>query len=315
LEDTWVKLISRVPAPAYFGVSAVFHYLGPAFAVLLFAHVGVLGVAWLRIASAALVFALCRPWRLITRLAPEQRWLMLGLGAVLAAMNSTFYLAIDRLPLSTVGAIEFLGIIVLAAAGVRSRRNALALGLAVAGVATLTDIRLIGEPIGIALAFVNCALFMLYVILGHRIANNGSSAIEQLGLSMLIAAVVATPFGIGQAATAFGHPGWLLAGVGVGICSSVIPYVTDQLAMARLRRSTFALMLSILPATATVIGLIVLGQVPTVQDVLGVGLVIAAVAIHQQEEKTHGADPVGNDRHEGVQDLPRHDELRGSTLA
>jgi inner membrane transporter RhtA len=310
-----VKLISKVPAPAYFGVSAVFHYLGPAFAVLLFAHVGVLGVAWLRIASAALVFALWRPWRLITRLGPDQRWLMLGLGAVLAAMNSTFYLAIDRLPLSTVGAIEFLGVIVLAAAGVRSRRNGIALGLAVAGVATLTDIRLVGEPIGIALAFVNCALFMLYVIMGHKIANNGSNRIEQLGLSMLIAAVAATPFGIGQAATVFGHPGWLLAGIGVGICSSVIPYVTDQLAMARLRRSTFALMLSILPATATVIGLIVLAQVPTVQDVIGVGLVIAAVAIHQQEEKAHAANPAGDDGSEGFPDLPRHDELRRSTLA
>jgi len=282
-----VKVITRVPAPAYFAVSAVFHYLGPAFAVLLFVHVGVLGVAWLRIASAAVVFALWRrPWRLIARLDPAQRWVLLALGAVLAAMNSTFYLAIDRLPLSTVGAIEFLGVIVLAAVGVRSRRNASALALAVAGVVTLTDIRLIGEPIGIALAFVNCALFVLYVILGHRIANTGWSGVDQLGAAMLIAAVAATPFGIGEAAAAFAHPGWLLAGIGVGVCSSVIPYVADQLAMARLRRATFALMLSILPATATVIGLVVLGQIPTVQDVVGVGLVVAAVAIHQQEEKS-----------------------------
>jgi inner membrane transporter RhtA len=308
-----VKGISRVPAPAYFGISAIFHYLGPAFAVLLFANVGVLGVAWLRIASAALVFALWRrPWRMITRLDPARRWVLLALGAVLAAMNSTFYLAIDRLPLSTVGAIEFLGVIVLAAAGVRSRRNAAALVLAVAGVATLTDIRLLGEPIGIALAFVNCALFMLYVILGHRIANTGWSGIDQLGAAMLIAAVTATPFGIGAAAAAFTHPGWLLAGVGVGICSSVIPYVTDQLAMARLRRATFALMLSVLPAIATVIGMVVLAQVPTVQDVVGVGLVMVAVVIHQQEEKAHGANPVGVDGSQGFPDLPRHDELRGS---
>jgi len=179
-------------------------------------------------------------------------------------------------------------------------------------VATLTDIRLIGEPVGIVFAFVNCALFMLYVILGHRIAGAGWSGIDQLGAAMLIAAVVATPFGIGGAAPAFGHPMWLLAGVAVGVCSSVIPYITDQLAMARLRRATFALMLSILPATATVIGLLVLGQVPTVQDVVGVGLVMLAVVIHQQEEKTDGADPVGVDGDEGVPDLPRHDELRGS---
>src|SRR2546423_1748267 len=252
-----VSAISRIPAPAYFGISAIFHYLGPAFAVLLFANVGVLGVAWLRIASAALVFALWRrPWRLVTQLDPAQRLVLLALGVVLAAMNSVFYLAIDRLPLSTVGAIEFLGVIVLAAAGVRSRRNVFALALAVAGVVTLTDIRLMGEPVGIALAFVNCVLFVLYVILGHRIANTGWSGIDQLGASMLIAAVAATPFGIGAAAPAFTHPLWLLAGIGVGVCSSVIPYVADQLAMARLRRATFAVVVGILSATAPPIGLI-----------------------------------------------------------
>src|SRR5437868_600223 len=76
----------RVPAPVYFGVSAIFHYLGPAFAVLLFARVDVLGVAWLRIATAAVVFAAWRrPWRLVRRLSPEQRRVLLGLGVVLAA--------------------------------------------------------------------------------------------------------------------------------------------------------------------------------------------------------------------------------------
>jgi inner membrane transporter RhtA len=158
----------------------------------------------------------------------------------------------------------------------------------VAGVFMLTDIRLAGEPLGFGFAFANCALFMLYVTLGHRVANtaprdgSGWDGVDQLGAAMLIAAVVTTPLGLVHAAPAFGHPGWLLAGVAVGVCSSVIPYVTDQLAMARVRRATFALMLSILPAAATVIGLLVLTQLPTVADLLGVALVIAAVAIHQQ---------------------------------
>jgi inner membrane transporter RhtA len=306
----------QLPAPAYFGVSAVFHYLGPAFAVLLFASVGVLGVAWLRIAFAALVFALWRrPWRMVRTLTPTQRWVLLALGVVLAAMNSVFYLAIARLPLSTVGAIEFLGVIVLAAAGVRSARNAAALVLAVAGVFTLTDVRIAGEPIGIALAFANCALFMLYVVLGHRIAGSGRG-VDQLGAAMIIAAVVATPLGIVAAVPAFSHPAWLGAGIGVGVCSSVIPYVADQLAMARLRRATFALMLSILPATATAIGLLVLAQVPTIQDLAGIALVVAGVAIHQQpakqEEMEHAVHPVGHDRSQDLQDLPRHDDLRRS---
>lgn len=278
----------RVPAQAFFGVSAIFHYLGPALAVLLFAHVGVLGVAWLRIASAAAVFVVWRrPWRIIRRQSPRQRWVLLQLGIVLALMNATFYLAVARLPLSTVGTIEFLGVIVLAALGVRSRRNVLALVLAVGGVLVLTDVRLSGEPLGFAFAFANLALFTLYVILGHRIANTGPpdaggwSGIDQLGAAMMIAAVVATPIGIGAAATVFSHPGWLLAGIGVGVCSSVIPYVTDQLAMARLHRATFALMLSILPATATAVGMIVLAQRPTAQDLVGIALVIAATSIHQ----------------------------------
>jgi inner membrane transporter RhtA len=256
--------------------------------VLLFANVGVLGVAWLRIVSAAVVFALWRrPWRMIVTLDHRQRRVLVALGVVLAAMNVSFYLAIARLPLSTVGAIEFLGVIVLAAAGVRTGRNAVALVLAIGGVVILTDVRLVGEPLGVALTFINCALFMLYVVLGHRVANSGPG-IDQLGSAMIIAAVVATPVGIGEAAAAFSHPGWLLAGIGVGICSSVIPYVTDQLAMARLRRATFALMLCILPATATVIGMTVLAQVPTLRELAGIGLVIVGVGIHQQvkqEEK------------------------------
>jgi inner membrane transporter RhtA len=106
--------------------------------------------------------------------------------------------------------------------------------------------------------------------------------IDQLGAAMLIAALIATPVGIATAAPVFTHPLWLAWGIGVGVCSSVIPYVTDQLAMARLPRAAFALMLALLPAAATVIGLLVLGQVPTWRDLLGIALVIAGVASHHE---------------------------------
>src|SRR3954451_20133372 len=249
----------------YFAGSAVFHYLGPAFAVLLFARVGVLGVAWLRIASAALVFAAWRrPWRAFRGLDREGRRLLLQWGAVLAMMNASFYLAIDRLALGTVAAIEFLPVIVLAAAGARTRRNGLALALGVPGVYLLTDVRVEGEPVGVALAFANAALFALYVVLAHRVSRYpGLSGIDGLGASMLIAAVVVTPLGGFEVVPVLGDPVALLAGAGVGLCSSVIPYVTDQLAMRRLARATYALMVSLLPATATVIGVLVLSQVPS----------------------------------------------------
>ena len=306
--------LDRLPPQSFFLFSAVFHYLGPSLAVLLFARLDVLGVAWLRIASAAAVFAVWRrPWRLLGRLGADERWRLLALGTVLAAMNSAFYLAVDRLPLSTVGAIEFLGTVILAAAGARTWRNAGAIVLTTAGVITITAIRITGQPLGFVFAFANCVLFMLYIVLGHRIANAGTgrwTSIDRLAGAMAIAAIIATPWGLGGALPAFGHPVLLLAGVGVGVCSSVIPYVTDQLAMARLPRATFSLMLALLPVFATVIGAIVLRQVPTVQDAAGITLVVLGVAIHQQERKQRGIHTAGIGRAEGVPDLPGHDELR-----
>lgn len=275
-----LRLIDRVPPPAYFVVSAIFHYLGPSFAVLLFARIEPLGVAWLRIASAAVVFGIWRrPWRYFRELSRPNRWTVGTLGLVLAGMNSLFYLAIKVLPLSTVGAIEFLGPITLAALGAKSGRNFLALIVAIAGVAVLTDVRIGGAPAGYLFAFGNCALFALYIILGHRLSGRGG--LDRLGISMLIAAFAALPFGIHEATPAF-HSVWLLAAaIGVGISSSVIPYITDQLAMARVPRPTFAVLLSILPATATAIGFLVLRQVPTLLDLTGIGLVIIGIALHR----------------------------------
>ena len=275
---------ARIPPHAFFLVSAVFHYLGPAFAVLLFKHVAVLGVAWLRIGSAAAVFAAWRrPLRVFAQSSRVQRQTLIALGVVLGLMNASFYLAISRLPLSTVGTIEFLGPLILAAVGVRSRRNGLALVLAIAGVFLLTRIRLSYEPLGFMFAFVNCALFMLYVVLGHKIAQDGGSeGIDRLSAAMLIALLTVMPVGLVSAAPAFTHPELLLAGIGVGVCSSVIPYVCDQLALARLPRASFALLLSLLPASAAVIGVVVLGQIPHLSEMAGIVLVILGVAVHQE---------------------------------
>ncbi|MGK5681489.1 EamA family transporter [Actinoplanes sp. URMC 104] len=279
-----------MPAHVYFVVSAVFHYLGPALAVLLFARIGALGVAWLRIVTAALVFlAVRRPLRLWRGLDRPARWLFAGWAAVLAAMNSVFYLAIDRLPLGTVAAIEFLPVIVLAAYAARSARNVAALVAATAGVYLLTDVRLVAEPLGFVFAGLNAVLFALYIVLGHRVARSEADGIDGLALSMVIAAVLALPAGIGQALPAFGDPVLLAAAAGVGVCSSVIPYVCDQLAMSRLPRSTYALMVSLLPAVATVIGVLVLAQVPSVLEIAGVVLIVAAVAVHRPRTREHSS--------------------------
>jgi inner membrane transporter RhtA len=277
-------LSERIPPHAWFVVSAVFHYLGPAFAVLLFARVDVLGVAWLRIASAAVVFALWRrPVRVLRGLDRGGRRLVIAWGVVLAVMNACFYVAIDRLPLGTVAAIEFLPVIALAALGARTPRNAAALLLAVPGVYLLTGVRLEGQPLGVAIAFANALLFAAYIVLAHRVARREAlSGIDGLAAAMAVAAVAVTPIGGWQVLPAVGDPVALLAGVGVGVCSSVIPYVSDQLAMRRLPRASYALMVALLPATATVIGIVVLTQIPSLAEAAGVALVIAGVAIHRE---------------------------------
>jgi inner membrane transporter RhtA len=280
---TLTRIAHSAPPHVWFGVSAIFHYLGPSFAVLLFPAVGVLGVAWMRIASAAAIFApWTKPWRTIREADPRTRFLLIGLGACLAIMNTSFYLALDRLPMSLVAAMEFVGTIGVALYGLRTARNFTALALAVFGVFLLIDVKWSTDPLGLFWAFLNGALFVGYIVLGHKISEGGASGgVERLGAAMALAFFFIMPIGLVQAATAFTMPALVFAGIAVGICSSVIPYVCDQLAMSRLPRASFALLLALLPATATLIGVMVLAQIPSGQDVIGVLLVMFGVAIHK----------------------------------
>lgn len=286
------RMSEAVPPHAWFGVSAVFHYLGPAFAVLLFPVAGVLGVAWFRIASAALVFApITKPWRTFKNATGRERIVLLALGGCLALMNSSFYLALDRLPIALVAAIEFVGTIGIALWGLRTGRNYLAFVVTVTGVVLLIDVpsllaadgpALTSDLLGLFWAVLNGLLFVVYIILGHKISEGGASGgVERLGAAMTAAFIFVMPIGFLQASEAFTTPLLVLAGIGVGICSSVIPYVCDQLAMSRLPRASFAFLLALLPAVATIIGVVVLHQIPSAVDVIGVALVMAGVAAHK----------------------------------
>jgi inner membrane transporter RhtA len=177
------RLAISPPPHAYFVGSAIFHYLGPAFAVLLFVRVEPLGVAWFRIATAAVIFALWRrPWRRLSTVGRTTRLTVVLLALVFATMNVCFYIAIDRLPLGTVAAIEFLPVVVLAAVGARTLRNALALGLAALGVYLLADVRLEADLVGVAFAFANAALFAAYIVLAHRLAATRDSPVSTASL-------------------------------------------------------------------------------------------------------------------------------------
>jgi inner membrane transporter RhtA len=181
------------------------------------------------------------------------------------------------------------GTIAVALFGLRSPRNYTALGLATAGVFVLAEVRWSSDSLGLAYAIVNSLLFVAYIVLGHRIAREGAGeGVSRLGAAMAVAVVFVMPIGFREAAAALRDLRLVLAGIGVGVCSSVIPYVCDQLAMARLPRNTFALMLALLPATATITGALVLNQTPTLRDLAGIGLVMAGIAIHRPPAEPPG---------------------------
>jgi len=273
------SLPHRLPPPSLFVMGAISQYVGSALAVLLFASVPATGVAWLRVvASAAVLVAWRRPWRV--RWPAERLRLVAAFGLTLALMNLCFYLAIDRIPLGTAVAIEFCGPIAVAALGSRTRRDLAALVLAAAGVLALTDVHIAGSPDGLALAAGAGVLWAGYVVLGHRLAAApGVSSQDGLALGMAIGAVALAPALVPSAVPALESPPLLLACLGVGIAASVVPYGLEQIAMRRLPRARFALLLALLPATAAIIGAIILGQVPGVLEAVGIALIVAAASL------------------------------------
>ncbi|MEH6633587.1 MAG: EamA family transporter [Halopseudomonas aestusnigri] len=282
-KHTFTKISKAVPPQLWFSISAIFHYLGPSFAVLLFPAIGVLGVAWFRVATAAILFApFTHPLKTLQLADRKTRWFLLSLGFCLAVMNVSFYLALDRLPMSLVAAMEFVGTIAVALYGLRTKRNVIALCLVIIGVVILIDIKWLADLIGLFWAGLNALLFTGYIVLGHKAAEGGASAgIERLGAAMMIAFILLLPVGFYEAAKVFGSLYLVLAGIAVGICSSVIPYICDQLSMSQLPRESFALLLALLPTTATIVAAVVLSQIPTGQDLCGIALVMVGIAVHK----------------------------------
>jgi inner membrane transporter RhtA len=271
--------LGRLPPQSLFVLGAISQYLGSAFAVLLFASVPAAGVAWLRVVAAAGVLVIWRrPWG--TRWSRARLGLVAVFGIAVGLMNLCFYLAIDRLPLGTAVAIEFCGPIAVAALGSRTRRDAAALALASAGVLALADVHLAGSPGGLALAVAAGAFWSVYIVLGHRIARDpGIRPQDGLALGMAIGALGLAPVLVYSAVPALVSPPLLAACLLVGVASSVLPYALEQIAMRRLPRARFAMLLALLPATAAIVGAAVLGQVPGVLEGAGIALVVVAASL------------------------------------
>ncbi len=258
-------------------------YVGAAMAVWLFGDVPPAGVAWLRCLGAALVLL---AWRRPGRAAWRGKALLLAgaFGVVTAGMNVLFYEAIARLPLGTAVALEFVGPVTVAAIGSRGRRDIAALVMVAIGVLLIADVQLSGRPLGVAFALLAAAAWAGYIVLGKRVAlaDTGVSGLDSLAVGFAVATVLLSPLAMGTGAV-WGSPDLLVLGVGVGVLSTVVPYTLDQIVLRRVGRASFALLLALLPVTATLIGLVVLGQVPSAMEVVGILAVVIGVALRTRE--------------------------------
>lgn len=281
-------LLGRLPAQLLFVFGGVSMYVGAAIAVLLFDELSPSVVAWLRLVGAA---ALLLAWRRPGRAAWHGRRLLLavGFGLATALMNLAFYEAIARMPMGTAVAIEFCGPVAVAALGSRGRRDIGALALAAVGVLLIADVQWSGSPAGVLLALTAATLWAGYIVLGKRVARGGTG-LDDLAVGMAAGAALLSPLAI-DAGPALSSPRLLLLAVGVGVLSSVIPYVLDQVVLRRVGRARFALLLAILPATAPIVGLALLRQVPRPLEALGILAVVAAVLLRSREPADPAVEP------------------------
>ena len=274
---------TALPPPLLFVVSAISQYAGAALAVHAFTLMAAAGVAWLRVLVGALVLgAWRRPWRQLRSAGRAAVLVVVAFGAALALMNLSFYLAIDRLPLGTTVAIEFVGPVAVAAIATRGRRDLAALLLAVAGIAALSEVSLGGSPLGLLFALGAGTFWALYIVLAHQVARRRLGT-TGLAAGMIVGTVVIAPVAAPPAISSIANGPVALYCLGVGLLSSVIPYVLDQVVLRRLGRGAFALLLSLLPATATLMGVVALRQVPRPLEAGGILLVVLAVALRSPD--------------------------------
>lgn len=276
---------ARTASPeALYVISGIAQYTGAVIAINLFDEVAPSTVASFRVLLGALplfvVVALHggrRPW---TR--PELKSAAI-FGIVTALMNISFYNAAARLPLGKSVLIEFIGPITVAAYYTRTRRNSVALTLAVGGVAVLSGGEVGGDPLGLFFIFLASALWAGYIVLGRRVASL-DRGLEGLAVGLVIGGLATLPIGFADVGLVLSTPRLLWLCFLVGLFSSAIGYGIDQIVLRRIPVRRFALLLALLPVCAIAMGVIALDQTPTAIDLVGAALVIAGVALQERDE-------------------------------
>lgn len=273
--------LGRVPAPILFLLGGCSMYLGASLAVGLFAQLNPAVVAWLRLVGAAVVLLI---WRRPGREAWRGHRLCVAgaFGLVTAVMNIAFYESIGLLPLGTAVAVEFCGPILVAALSSRGLRDWMALVLAAVGVLLIADARWAVAPAGLLWALAAAAAWAGYIVLAKRVAVGGNG-LDDMAVGFTVAAVALAPLAAGTGPV-WRDPRLLALGVGVGVLSSVLPYVLDQIVLRKVGRARFAVLLALLPATASVVGFVVLRQLPGPLEVAAIGAVVVAVALRTRTD-------------------------------
>lgn len=273
--DAAARALDGVPPPAQVLAGIVSVQIGAAFAKQLFDAVGSTGTVALRLFFAAVVLLVV--WRPTLRL-DRRTWLVVAAyGTVLGAMNLTFYLALSQAPLGIVVTIEFLGPLAVAIAGSRRLLDGLWALLAAGGVVLLTENRGEAQLAGILLALATAACWATYILLSAALGKRTSDG-RGLALGMTLAAILVAPIGLVDAGTALLEPWVLVVGLGVALLSSVIPYSLELEALRRIPANVFGVLMSLEPAVAAIVGLLVLGEILVPAQWLAILLVITASA-------------------------------------
>lgn len=279
--------------PLFFIAGALSQYVGAAVGVYLFDSTEPATVAWFRAAGAAVVLLAWRtPWR--NRWTRRATVAAAAFGLVTVAMNVAFYEAIARIPLGTAVAIEFAGPVAVATLGARRARDFLGVVTVAAGVYLLTGAETAADAVGVGFALLAAALWAGYILLGKRVADAGSG-LDSLAVGMALAATVTAPvlLGLQYTTDASVFTDWRtwLYGAGVGVLSSAIPYALDQRVLTLVGRERFALLLALLPATAVIVGAVMLAQHPAAREIAGIALVMLALLATATTGVRPGASP------------------------
>lgn len=269
--DVWLPVLALIAAMASLCI-------GTSFAKSLFTAVGAQGTSAYRITVGALVLTLWfRPWR--WRLNKQDALKILRYGATLGLMNLMFYMSLKTLPLGIAIAIEFTGPLLLSVFNSRKPVDFCWVVLALIGLLLLIPSGSPAsslDPVGVAYSLAASVFWVLYIIYGK--AAGALPRGQSVPLGMLVGAALVIPFGVAEAGAKLLDPSLLLAGLGIGILASALPYSLEMVALKKLPYKTFGVLLSMEPAMGAVAAAIILNEQLTQLQSLAIACIVTASA-------------------------------------